>query len=175
MTEREQLEADVLIVGGGPSGLACALHLANLIERHTEAKKSPALSAENVYVLEKAREIGAHQLSGAILDPRPLRELLPDFEKTAPLDTPVTGDAAYYFTEGGSWKLPITPAAPAQSWEFMLSFAQPDREMAWRACGAEGRERLHAVRRAGSDIRKEWHRGRGHRRQGRGQGRQAEK
>jgi electron-transferring-flavoprotein dehydrogenase len=107
--EREQLEADVLIIGAGPGGLACALHLANLIEKHTEAKKSPALSAENIYVLEKGREIGAHQLSGAIMDPRGLRELVPDFEKTAPLDTPVTGDAAYYFTESNSYKLPITP------------------------------------------------------------------
>jgi len=108
-TEREQLEADVLIIGGGPAGLSCALHLANLIEQHTKAGKAPALSAENVYVLEKAREIGAHQLSGAIMDPRALRELVPDFEKTAPLDTPVTGDAAYFFTEANSWKLPITP------------------------------------------------------------------
>ena len=107
--QREQLEADVLIIGAGPGGLSCALHLANLIEQHTEAKKSPALSAENIYVLEKGREIGAHQLSGAIMDPRGLRELVPDFEKTAPLDTPVTGDAAYYFTESSSFKLPITP------------------------------------------------------------------
>jgi electron-transferring-flavoprotein dehydrogenase len=107
--EREQLEADVLIIGGGPAGLACALHLANLIERHSAANKTPALSAENVYVLEKAREIGAHQLSGAIMDPRALRELVPDFDKSAPLDTPVTGDAAYFFTEASSWKLPITP------------------------------------------------------------------
>src|SRR6202167_6326636 len=107
--EREKLEADVLIIGAGPAGLSCALHLANLIEQHTAANKSPALSAENIYVLEKAREIGAHQLSGAIMDPRALRELVPDFEKTAPLDTPVTGDAAYYFTENGSFKLPITP------------------------------------------------------------------
>jgi electron-transferring-flavoprotein dehydrogenase len=107
--ERERLEADVLIIGAGPAGLSCALHLADLIEQHTAANKSPALSAENIYVLEKAREIGAHQLSGAIMDPRALRELVPDFEKTAPLDTPVTGDAAYYFTEKGSFKLPITP------------------------------------------------------------------
>jgi electron-transferring-flavoprotein dehydrogenase len=107
--QREQLEADVLIIGAGPGGLSCALHLANLIEKHNEAKKSPQLSAENIYVLEKGREIGAHQLSGAIMDPRGLRELVPDFEKTAPLDTPVTGDAAYYFTESNSYKLPITP------------------------------------------------------------------
>jgi electron-transferring-flavoprotein dehydrogenase len=107
--EREKLEADVLIIGAGPAGLSCALHLSNLIEQHTAAKKSPALSAENIYVLEKAREIGAHQLSGAIMDPRALRELIPDFEKTAPLDTPVTSDAAYYFTEKRALKLPITP------------------------------------------------------------------
>jgi electron-transferring-flavoprotein dehydrogenase len=109
LNERERLDADVLIVGAGPAGLACALHLANLIEQHNQAKKSPALSPENIYVLEKAREIGSHQLSGAILDPRALRELVPDFEKTAPLDTPVTGDAVYYLTETSSWKLPITP------------------------------------------------------------------
>ena len=107
--EREQLEADVLIVGAGPGGLACALHLANLFEKHTAANKTPALSAENIYVLEKGREVGAHQLSGAIMDPRGLRELVPDFEKTAPLDTPVTGDAVYYFTEKESLKSPITP------------------------------------------------------------------
>src|SRR5713226_5996192 len=102
--EREKLEADVLIIGAGPGGLACALHLANLIEAHTAAKKSPALSSENIYVLEKAREVGAHRLSGAIMDPRGLRELVPDFEKTAPLDSPVTDDAAFFFTSGRAWK-----------------------------------------------------------------------
>ena len=119
--EREKLEADVLIIGAGPAGLSCALHLANLIEQHTAAKKSPALSAENIYVLEKAREIGAHQLSGAIMDPRALRELVPDFEKSAPLDTPVTGDAAYYFTETGSFKLPITPPPLRNHGNYVIS------------------------------------------------------
>ncbi len=120
-TEREKLEADVLIVGAGPAGLSCALHLANLIEQHTAAEKSPALSAENIYVLEKAREIGAHQLSGAIMDPLGLRELVPDFEKTAPLDTPVTGDAAYYFTQKGSFKLPITPPPLQNHGNYVIS------------------------------------------------------
>ncbi len=119
--EREKLEADVLIIGAGPAGLSCALHLSNLIEQHTAAKKSPALSTENIYVLEKAREIGAHQLSGAIMDPRALRELVPDFEKTAPLDTPVTGDAAYYFTEKSTFKLPITPPPLQNHGNYVIS------------------------------------------------------
>jgi electron-transferring-flavoprotein dehydrogenase len=118
---REALDADVLIVGAGPAGLACALHLANLIEAHTAAGKSPSLSAENIYVLEKGREVGAHQLSGAIMDPRGLRELVPDFEKSAPLDTPVTGDAAFFFTENGSWQLPITPPPLANHGNFVIS------------------------------------------------------
>ena len=119
--ERETLEADVLIVGAGPAGLSCALHLADLIEQHTAAKKSPALSPENIYVLEKAREIGAHQLSGAIMDPRGLHELVPDFEKSAPLDSPVTGDAAYYFTETSAHKLPITPPPLANHGNYIVS------------------------------------------------------
>jgi electron-transferring-flavoprotein dehydrogenase len=119
--EREQLEADVLIIGAGPGGLACALHLANLIEQHTQAKKSPALSSENIYVLEKAREIGAHSLSGAIMDPRGLRELVPDFEKTAPLDTPVTGDAVYFLTESSALKFPITPPPLANHGNYVVS------------------------------------------------------
>ncbi|MGB9068716.1 MAG: electron transfer flavoprotein-ubiquinone oxidoreductase [Candidatus Acidiferrales bacterium] len=119
--EREKLDADVLIIGAGPAGLSCALHLASLIEQHTAESKSPALSAENIYVLEKAREIGAHQLSGAIMDPRALRELVPDFENSAPLDTPVTGDAAYVLTEKSSFKLPITPPPLANHGNYVIS------------------------------------------------------
>ena len=122
--EREKLEADVLIVGAGPAGLACALRLSQLIEQNAAAAatgKTPAISAENIYVLEKARELGAHQLSGAIMDPCALRELMPDFEKSAPLDTPVTGDAAYFLTAAGSWKLPITPPPLQNHGNFVVS------------------------------------------------------
>src|ERR1700758_4066210 len=95
--QREQLEADVLIVGAGPAGLSCALHLANLIKKHNASGSGSQLSAENIYVLEKGRELGAPQLSGAIMNPKALAELVPDFEKSAPLDTPVIDDAALVF------------------------------------------------------------------------------
>ena len=107
--ERERLDAKVLIVGAGPAGLACALHLSNLIRKHNASGGKPELSTENIYVLEKAREIGAHQLSGAIMDPVAMRELVPDFEKAPPFDTQVSSDAFYYFTRKRAWKSPITP------------------------------------------------------------------
>ena len=109
---RETLEADVLIVGAGPAGLSCALRLGQLIQaRQTNGTHSSStLTAENIYVLEKADELGAHSLSGAVLDPRALRELIPDFEaQGVPLETPVIGDSVYYLTRTGKFKPPINP------------------------------------------------------------------
>src|SRR5580700_4263247 len=122
--QREQLEADVLIVGAGPAGLACALHLANLIKQHNASGAKPELSAENIYVLEKGREIGAHQLSGAIMNPKALAELVPDFQKTAPLDTPVTDSAALLFTKSASMRLPITPPPFQNKGNYVVSLSR---------------------------------------------------
>ena len=122
--QREQLEADVLIVGAGPAGLSCALHLANLIKKHNASGAKPELSAENIYVLEKGREIGAHQLSGAIMNPKALAELVPDFEKSAPLDTPVTDSAALLFTQKSSYRFPITPPPFNNTGNFVISLSK---------------------------------------------------
>ena len=100
--ERESMEFDVVVVGGGPSGLSAAIRLKQLAQETGRDLE--------VCLIEKGSEVGAHILSGAVLEPRTLNELLPDWkERGAPLDTPVTDDKFLYLTQTGSFRMPTPP------------------------------------------------------------------
>ena len=101
--------------------MACALRLSQLIDKHNSSHADSPLSKENIYVLEKAREIGQHCLSGALLDPRSMRELLPGFETEAPIEAPVAKEAAYFLTKKGKFKFPITPPPLRDHGNYVIS------------------------------------------------------
>jgi electron-transferring-flavoprotein dehydrogenase len=113
--ERESLEMDVVFVGAGPANLSGALHLARLVAEHDrligEGKRGgKPLGEIQIGVIEKGAYVGAHILSGAVMDPKALRELIPDFEaQGAPLESPVTSDSFLYLTKSRAIKSPITP------------------------------------------------------------------
>ena len=127
---RESMEYDVVIVGAGPAGLSAAIRLKQLA-----AKTGREVS---VCVLEKGSEVGAHILSGAVIDPIGINELIPDWkEKGAPIDTPVTDDRFYFFSETGSFRVPniIFPPLMWNHGNYIVSLGNVCR---WLATQAEG-------------------------------------
>jgi electron-transferring-flavoprotein dehydrogenase len=113
--ERESLEMDVVFVGAGPANLSGALHLARLVKEHNEAvaagkREGKPLGELEIGVIEKGAAVGSHILSGAVMDPRALRELIPDFiEQGAPVESPVKEDEFLYLTKTRAIRSPVTP------------------------------------------------------------------
>jgi electron-transferring-flavoprotein dehydrogenase len=111
--ERESMEVDILYVGAGPATLASAYHLMKQVEAHNEAcEKTGELPIEppTILVIEKAAGIGDHQLSGGVMNPRAIKELMPDYlEQGFPIEYTCEKDYFWMFTRKGTIKSPITP------------------------------------------------------------------
>jgi electron-transferring-flavoprotein dehydrogenase len=130
MTEHEQIEMDVVFVGAGPANLAAALHLKSEIKRHNELVDNGIRHAEKVEdleiaIVEKGAFVGAHILSGAVMDPIAIRELMPNFlDQGCPVDTVVTDDAFWYLTEKSSINSPIVPPPLKNKGKYIVSLSK---------------------------------------------------
>ena len=140
MSERETLDVDVLFVGGGPAGLAGAIRLRQLLRQHNEraAREGKKPLELSIALLEKGREIGSHALSGAVLDPKGLRELYPDFEALGcPLESKVVDDSVWFLTSRRRIALPFVPPPLRNHGNYVVSLGRLVRWLAARA-EAEG-------------------------------------
>jgi len=137
--ERDTLELDVLFVGAGPASLGGAIRLAELYQKHNAEVKAgtrpgPELSTENIMVIEKAGAIGDHGISGAVLDPRSMKELFGDFLAAGcPVESPVTNDAFWLLTAAGHLKAPITPPMMNNHGNYVASLNKIVKWMAEKA------------------------------------------
>ena len=135
--DRETLDVDVLFVGGGPAGLAGAIRLRQLLKERNETIKKDGTGTPldlSVALLEKGREIGSHAISGAVLDPKALRELYPDFEaRGCPLESPVTDDGVWFLTRHGKLPLPIVPPPLRNHGNYVASLGKVVRWLAQQA------------------------------------------
>ncbi len=140
---RETMDVDVLIVGGGAAGLSCAYKIASEIEMHNMLVSSGQLQAETIpeqmiVVVEKGSEIGAHSFSGAVLNPKALAELIPNYKELGcPLDAEVTEDAVYYLTEKSHYKFPLTPPPFKNVGKSIVSLSKLNRWLGAQ-CEAKG-------------------------------------
>lgn len=123
--ERETLDVDVVIVGAGPAGLAAAYKLAELIRAHNESDAEKKLEGISIAVLEKGKEIGSHGISGAVMDPRGITELMPDWlDRGCPVESPVTTDAFWYLTENRKIVAPIMPPPLQNHGNYVVSLGE---------------------------------------------------
>jgi len=130
--ERETLDVDVVIVGAGPAGLAAAYQLATLVKAHNDSPSTTKkLEGLSIAVLEKGREIGSHGISGAVMDPRGIAELMPDFlDRGCPVESPVTSDAFWYMTETLKLAAPIMPPPLQNHGNYVISLGEMVRWLA---------------------------------------------
>jgi electron-transferring-flavoprotein dehydrogenase len=107
--QREDFPVDVLIVGAGPAGLACAYHLRKLLQKHDETREKK-LGETMVVVIEKAAAVGDHSISGAVMDPKAIEELVPDYrDRGCPVEKVVDEDHLLFLTEKGKFRSPWVP------------------------------------------------------------------